>query len=164
MGCGKPADFKKVVQSTKPEARVVQVGKGEVTRRTVEQVPLWTVVWTNAMLEYTDDRKFSGEMAEVSGTIYQNGKPASTYHADWANARKEDAVLELSGHVKVTSLSPVTSIGCEKVQFDGESATIKADGSVLVQAQEFQTGPWDSITASSDLSTIATTAEFPTKK
>ncbi|HMS56054.1 MAG TPA: LPS export ABC transporter periplasmic protein LptC [Fimbriimonadaceae bacterium] len=141
--------------------REVNTGVGEVIRRSDSgQEDLWKVSWKSAKLEYTDDSRFGGAMNDVSGVIYENGKPVSQFTATEAVASKEDNILLLSGEVKVTSVKPEGTLSCEEVRYDGEKRRIEASGNVRVDSGLYSAGSFERVYARPDLTMIATPEWF----
>ncbi len=163
VGCAAPTAKKQAANPSPeqtPKARIsVSTGEGTQYSKGPKHEPVWTVKWKEATVDVQGKNSFVGAAKGVTGTIDQNGAPASDYSADGAFADKEKGVLALVGHVKLVSKKPAATLTCERVEYHSDQKLIKAKGNVRVE------GPWGSaagneVWATPDLKQIGTPDMF----
>lgn len=165
-GCGKKADFSaKPKPATKPpETRSVATQGGTITRRDpAKGEALWTVKWEGAKLDFTDEKRFGGQMFGVSGTMYDKGEPVTDFRAEQAIASKEDETLALSGKVELVSRTQGAKLTCGSVRYLGIEARIDAQDDVRVENKIYTMGPFAKVSTNPDLTFIATPEMFNAK-
>ena len=141
---------------------------------------LWQVSWDSAELNYETDQDYGGLMKDVSGTIYERGKPVGTFRADTARAaNKKSDSLKMSGHVLLTSMKSPSALSgneggdahadkrgtsvltCDELEWDAAEGIVKAKGSVNMNTSDYQIGPLPALWATATLDVFGTPDLFP---
>lgn len=132
-GCAKKPKAAYVPPKPKPVPGGVHLGKTKWTRKDEkDRRTLWDIEWQSADVEYLGESSFGGDMKKVSGTYYEQGKPASEFVAEDAQVKRGTNVLVIQGKVKVSSSDPPGSITCDEVTYDGNKEIIEAKGHLTV--------------------------------
>lgn len=98
----------------------------------------------------------TGNLTKVSGVLYSDGKPESSYVADYAHADKQSELLELKGHVVVTRLESKVTLSCNSLTYSSSKNKIVAKGDVGALAPGYEFGTLPELWATADLTQIAT--------
>jgi hypothetical protein len=143
----------------KPDPRGVITAKGSATHSDLvngKRVRLWTVNWARASILFESEENFGGKMVEVTGTIFENDQPASTFKAAEAYANRASNTLKLTGGVSVKSVKDGSTLSGSEVIYFAEKSLIEASGNISLDAKTYTISGIPKILASSDFSEIAT--------
>lgn len=109
------------------------------------------------------------KLKRVEGDIYMDGKKASSFEADEADADQATRSLVLRGHVKLVSepgesgsklpSTPVT-ISAQRAKWLDSRKVVAAQGSVWVRSSVYEMGEYAELWATQDLKKIATPDRF----
>ncbi len=130
-------------------------GKGERIDPASSSV-LWNVRWERANLSFGQKGAFFGQMATVSGEVFQNGKKIGTYKAEAGIADEKSNKLTLRGKVQFHSIAYKSDLFAEEVQYRPDQEVLEAKGNVTVEGTRGYLGPLDALTATSDLRVLGT--------
>lgn len=158
----RPVTPKHEEEAEKVAPKGINTESGEATRYATEGVRhrRWSVRWTSAEMEYTEDGRVFGSMNAVSGSIFENDKVASDYFGDRAVSKKDSDVLALEGSVKVVSRKPKATLICDRLEWHGELGLVVAKGNVRMESERFQFGRAPEIWCAPDLSRVGTPKEY----
>lgn len=157
-GKGDPKKEKPTKESEKPkliESASTGKGKGERINPTTGAV-LWTVRWQRANLSFGQKGAFFGQMATVSGEVFQQGKKIGTYEAETGIADEKSNTLTLRGKVQFHSIVYKSDLLAEEVQYRPDQELLEAKGGVTVEGPSGYLGPLDALVATSDLRVLGT--------
>lgn len=137
---------------------------------------LWDIEWKSANLVIKQVKDMFGEMKSkqfgtmkgVKGVVYDNGKIASTFSAELAEAFETDDRLKLSGKVVLTAITidkkdnskKTTVLKSNEVLWDPQKKQYVARGAVEVDSPSGYLAPTDKVLASSNLDKIATSEDY----
>lgn len=165
-GCGSSKSAKEEEKKSKAEkpildGKTINVGPGTGIYRSndVKRETLWTTKWTSTEVEAKEAG--NAVLQTVSGDIYREGKPVSHYIAERGRVIQGDQQLELVGNVRVDSTSPVGTLTCDHLFYDGKLKRIRAVGHVRVVSQEGTVGTLSELWATAKLDTVATPDLYP---
>lgn len=130
-------------------------GKGERFDPTKGSV-LWNVRWERANLSFGQKGAFFGQMATVSGEVFQNGKKIGTYKAETGIADEKSNKLTLKGKVQFHSIAYKSDLFAEEVQYRPDQEVLEAKGNVTVEGTRGYLGPLDALISTSDLRVLGT--------
>lgn len=152
-GCLKPKPPHAGAPNKKQETFSIESTPGEATvfSDPMNQHPVWHVKWGKVQLTVTGQKPKMGTMQEVSGEIYQEGKP-ETFKADEAIADTDSRVLTLTGRVSVFSGKDNTNLVCDKVVYLARPQLLKASGNVTVKSPKYMITGIDEEVAKADFS------------
>jgi lipopolysaccharide assembly outer membrane protein LptD (OstA) len=97
-------------------------------------------------------------MFKVSGTVYENGKPAGQFSADRAEADKAADRLILDGGISVKAEK--ASMTGKKVEWLADYKVFKASGDVTLDGEDGVIGPIDVLYVDAKLKKVATSLNF----
>ncbi len=127
---------------------------------------LYSITWESAKLEFTSEQEFGGEMTEVKGVFYQEGKPASSFVAHRAVADRGKSTLKLADGVEIKAMQKVgpvprgSSLFCGGALYDAKKGTIDAFGGITVHDDTYLCRGIEAVRANTDLTLIATPDMF----
>ena len=161
------ADAEKA-KNAEPTSRTITSGGGSLDGYDIvdgKRAKVWTVAFDSAALDYSTDQQFGGSMKGVRGTVYDDGKTASTFVATEAVADKGSSVLKLAGGVTITATSPrKAKLYCGEIVYNGAKGEYEArEGIELSEPSYVMTG-LEHVIANADLTVVATPDMFVTKK
>jgi hypothetical protein len=137
------------------ESAATGKGKGERVDPTTGSV-LWTVNWERANLSFGTKGAFFGQMASVSGEVFQKGKKIGTYRAETGIADEKSNTLTLKGKVQFHSIVYQSDMLAGEVRYLPNQELIEAEGAVTVEGKSGFLGPLDALVATSDLRILGT--------
>ena len=162
ISCGPRA--KDDTKATAPERveRTARTGSGQSERFRTEgaRERIWTVRWKTAEIEYTDPKEYGGWMEGVEGTLYQHGKPVSTFRADRGRANKATETLQLEGNVQVRGTRLGATLRAARLEWDAKREIVRALQGVTIEGEWGTTGPYEELWATPNLDRIATPSQF----
>jgi hypothetical protein len=168
-GCFQPARPRPVAEQGPQNqpfkiGQAIQVSEGSFTRYSLDdgQQKLWSVSWKGAEIFVEDERRFGGEMREVTGEFYDGTLPVTRFRAGEASADRESESLKLLNGVSVFSAKLNATRSAQEVIFEPRKKLLKARGSVTVVTPNAEAGPFDEVWASVELSQIGTPDTFNT--
>ncbi len=148
--------------AAKPESLNVATTAGSADRTNPRTgARLYTVAWKSAALTLAKSGIQEGRMNGVSGTVYEDGKPKSTYSAETGYARKASGDLRLEGRVVVKSPRYGSTLTARKLEWLPDVKRYRASGDVRVSGDWGVMGPADVLLATSDLKIVGTPENFP---
>lgn len=93
---------------------------------------LYSIAWKTALITLGPKGLQEGTMNAVTGTIYQEEKPKSTFSAETGYAKKETKTLRLERRVTVRSTTSKLVLTAEKLEWLPDVKRLRASGNVLV--------------------------------
>lgn len=168
-GCGgkseKKSEEKKAPEvEAKEESKRLYTGAGETTIRETEgeRHILYVIRWRETQLEYTlEGGPSTGQLRDVTGELYQDGKRVSTFRGASAVADKEKHLLVVTGSVVVDGTDPKAKLECERLEWNTKTKQLKAKGKVKITFQEGVIGPTDELWCLPDLQRAGTPGFSP---
>lgn len=136
--------------------------EGEAIIRSIQDSReiLYHIKWKEAQVDLADKGAFAGRMDDVSGEFYKNGKVASTFQADHAQADKETQVLTLRDHVTVVSKTQATTMACDKLEWHAGEKIVKAYGNIRMVGKFGTLKGLEELWSRSDLTYFSTPSMF----
>jgi hypothetical protein len=129
---------------------------------------LYSLNWKSGKATTKDQKNFYFVLSGVTGTIFEDGKAASTFRADTAVADQTVGNLTLSGSVTMKSLQSAGSdadektLNCEQMHYQDSDRIVRFSGEVTLSGKGFTLGPFPELWATPDLTTkVATPSLFP---
>lgn len=155
-------------KKNEPTTRTITSGGGSLDGYDIvdgKRAKVWTVAFDSAALDYSTNQQFGGSMKGVRGTVYDEGKTASTFVASEAVADKGSSVLKLVGGVTITATSPRRAkLFCGEIVYNGAKGQYEArQGIELTEPSYVMTG-LEHVIANADLTVVATPDMFEIKK
>ncbi|RYG31503.1 hypothetical protein EON81_22745 [bacterium] len=150
----KVAEEDKVPETTSDS--VVHVGKGQGTNTEPNGgKSIWDIKWQDADID-PKTRVLTGQ--NLSGTIYQNGKPVADYVGGTGGADNSKKLIVLSRNVQVKSKSENgMTLYCDELKYEGtqgKDGRIRAKGNVRVVSKEGSINFASEVYATPDLKQI----------
>jgi hypothetical protein len=174
IGCSQPPtklpeqielDKQQQKAETKGDLKMVQSDPGNTTIFVKDRVKAWEISWKRAELDFElDQSTFGGKLIGVKGTLFRDGKEASTFVSERAVVVRGSKVLKLEGGTKITSVDPGGKVECETAWYDGDTGLIRAEGGILAEYQGYRMSGVPAIMADSQLRMIATPDMFDREK
>jgi hypothetical protein len=177
-GCGKPKSESKsepvaannVPASEKKEEPIaVATGPGSNShfyeptndpnpeKRSEQRQIEWEIAWQSSNFAVVNEKK-SGYMFKVSGKVYENGVPTSSFLAARAEADEATDRLNLDGGIKLTSEKAVMT--AKKVEWLAAIKLFKASGDVILDSPNGVVGPVEVLYADAKLKKVASSKEY----
>lgn len=145
-----PSDKPKLIESASTGK-----GKGERVDPTTGSV-LWTVNWERANLSFGTKGAFFGQMATVSGEVFQKGKKIGTYRAETGIADERSNTLTLRGKVQFHSIVYKSDMLAGEVRYLPDQEILEAKQTVTVEGPSGFLGPLEALVATSDFRVLGT--------
>lgn len=160
MGCGAKAQDKPAPpEPRKPEpTRALQTGPVEITQKNDQQQTSWTIRGESSRVQIAE--KASGDLDNVSGTIYTKAKPSATFTASHGAANQTSNLLALDGEVVLVAKDPESTLKADHVKWLPERELIEATGNVTVVTKDYRLGPFKKLLATPDLKKVGTPDQF----
>lgn len=117
----------------------------------------WEIAWQSNNLAIVDGKK-SGFMFKVSGKIYEEGTPTSSFLADRAEADEATDRLLLDGGITLTSKK--AKLTAKKVEWLAAIKLFKASGDVILDSPNGVIGPVEVLYADAKLTKVASSKEY----
>jgi hypothetical protein len=117
----------------------------------------WEIAWQSSNLAIVNEKK-SGYMFNVSGKVFENGVPTSSFSAARAEADEGKDRLNLDGGIKITSEKAVMT--AKKVEWFGDVKLFKASGDVILDSPNGVIGPVEVLYADKSLTKVASSKEY----
>ena len=148
----------------KEESKRLYTGSGETTIRepSGDRPIRYIIRWKETELDYTlEEGPLGGKLDAVSGELFQDGKPGSTFTANSAVADKSKNLLTLTGKVIAIGRDPKAKLECEKLEWRTDKKLLKATGKVTITFEQGVIGPVDELWCLPDLKMAGTPGSLP---
>lgn len=135
-----------------------------VAQRDERRVPQWTIKGDKALINVSENGKFSGTLEGVTGELYQDGRAASRFSAQRGEADQNRDTLSATGDVTITDTKTGTKLIAEHMKWLASRKLIEASGNVRVIGTDYEVGPMPRVLATPDLKKFGTPDRFPSPK
>lgn len=162
-GCGssnKAAEPKQAEPPKKVTPKAIQMGPVELIQKDAKLGPQWSVKGKSAQMTMSEDGKGSGDLFEVSGTMFDKNEPAATFTAKQGHADQAAETLNLMGNVVVTAKESSAKLVADHVRWLADRQLIEATGNVTMKTQDYSIGPFPVLLATPDLKSFGTPDRF----
>jgi len=161
VGClGKQVSGKEKVDedAAAKDLQRIYTGPGSLTIRDPKSLVIrYKINWEKSQVDYTREQGAqTGRLDKVSGELYQDGKVASTFAAEYGYANETQKTLRLEQQVKVIAKEGPATLNCDHLSWKTEEKLLKADGAVSIDLAEGRIGPVDELWCLPDLKKAGT--------
>jgi hypothetical protein len=139
--------------------RKVETGTGEMTQQGEDQKPSFTVRWKRSTLAIQESAG-EGKFQEVTGDLLDANGVASKFTADAAVAKKNPAILAMTGRPEIKSLRNDAVIRADTIRWLDSYGLIEANGNVSIDSPEYSLRGVPALLASRDMSKVGTPDVF----
>lgn len=163
-GCTKRGSAPALPPDNDKSRVTISAGSGSVDYYTndAKRELVYSISWKGGSATTVDSKRFYYKLTDVSGSLYKDGKVASTFTADSGEADQSAGRLSLMGDVEINSAvsKQKGTLNCEKMSFAEEDRIIKFSGGVHLNGQGFSLGEFDELWSTPDLMVISTPELF----
>ena len=123
-------------------------------------VDFWELQAEDSSATVADSGSAVIKLTQVSGDLLdqEHGGTVSRFVADFGVS--QGSHLELTGEVKLTSVSEDVFLTADRVVFDEEAGYVRAEGNVWIKSANLRLGPLDTLLATPGLERVGTPEIF----
>ena len=120
----------------------------------------WTLEAEKGSFQVVGEDETGAIVQDVTGQLLKGEGIESRFRADSGEANMATGRLILEGHVKVTSERDKITLTARKVIYEEKLGVIVAEGGVVVESDNWTSGPYDRLVATPGLEKVGTADRF----
>lgn len=142
------------------QRHVVQTGASELFVTDEDGKKVWSLRSKSSRFGIDDTGTNQGFLEDVTGTLYTDGKPVSTFKATSAKADTSAHVLKLTGGTEVKSLEYDAVLHADQIEWLDARGLISATGNVTLTSDTWTFGPSAAVYTRPDLTKFGSPDKF----